>query len=92
MTSRNFDPKLTPLPLCHAKMGILPTPSYRVSQNHLPPLPPTCVTLFMNGPLALTVFAKKWHEKNSTLVQLVLASIQPFILLIGLKRMKNDFA
>ena len=38
MTSRNFDPKLTP-PLCHAKMGISPTSSYRVSQNHLPPSP-----------------------------------------------------
>ena len=39
MTSLNFDPKLTSLPLCHAKMGILPTPSYSVSQNHLPPSP-----------------------------------------------------
>ena len=37
MTSHNFDLKLPPSPLCHAKMGILPVPSYRVSQNHLPP-------------------------------------------------------
>ena len=34
-----FRPKInSPSPLCHAKMYILPTPSYRVSQNHL--LPP----------------------------------------------------
>ena len=56
MTSHSFDPKLThppPLPLCHTKMGILPTPSDRVSQNHLPPLLPTCVTSFMIGPLVV---------------------------------------
>ena len=40
MMLHNFDPKLPPpLPLCHAIMGILPTPSYRVSQNHLPSSP-----------------------------------------------------
>ena len=42
MTSR----RLTQNPLCHAKMGVLPTPSYRVSQNYLPP---TCVTSLMNA-------------------------------------------
>ena len=53
MTSRNIDPKLPPpSPLCHAKMGVLPTPSYRVSQNQLTLLPPTCVMSFMNGPKA----------------------------------------
>ena len=31
MTSHNFDSKFTPLPPCHAKMGVLPTASYRMS-------------------------------------------------------------
>ena len=48
--SRNFDTELIPLPLCHTKMGVLPTPSYRVSQSTYSP-PPTCMTLFMNAPI-----------------------------------------
>ena len=36
MTSHSFDPKLDPSPLCHAKMGALPTPSYRMSQKYIP--------------------------------------------------------
>ena len=38
MTSRNFDPKV-PSPLCHPKMCVLPTSSYRVSQKYIPPSP-----------------------------------------------------
>ena len=52
MTSHNFDQKLTPLPLGHPKMVVLPTPSYRVKQKYVPPSL-TCVTSFMNALRAL---------------------------------------
>ena len=41
--------KMNPLPLCHAKMTILPTLLYTVSKKYLPP-PPTGVISFMNAP------------------------------------------
>ena len=56
MTSCNFDPKLTPLPLCHANMGNLPTQCHKIT--YPPPL--TSVTSFMNGPLANQTFLLKF--------------------------------
>ena len=46
--TRNFDPKLTPPGPHHTKMGILPTPSYRVSKTNIPPPPIQCGGLVAN--------------------------------------------
>ena len=41
--------------LCHAKIVIFLTTLLRLSHKSKPPLPPSCVTSFMNGPFELTM-------------------------------------
>ena len=56
--SRKFDPKLTPSPLCDAKMAKLPTTVYIVLQSTYPK-PPTWVTSFMKGPLDILAWTDR---------------------------------